>query len=343
MYSQIVAFKSISADKDFNLRSNYEGKENGVSLSIPELADSIKRDGLINPLTVRVNAEGGYDLVAGFRRHAALSTLGVDTVQVQVYEGDNFNTYMLNMKENAERKSLTAYELAARCTYIVDNVPLKDGKPATGADIARSIAGMSKGYINNLIRVYRALNPKILKAWEAGHPLATTDRLNALATHEKGEQLDAKILKITGEPEAQSWSELVEGVKDVKKGGCERNGGKEHVWEGELCAKCGEAKPAKAVKVTRPDAATIAEAIKRAKKGVPDAAERKLVIACLKWAAGLADALPWFNPKAEAEERKAAKKAEAEEKAAEAKAVKEIERLEKEAKAKAEKATKAEA
>src|SRR5262249_29486228 len=71
------------------------------------LAESIKREGVIQPLLVRPRAAGGYEIVAGERRWRAARDAGHATVPAVVRETDDRDTLLLGLIENVAREQLT--------------------------------------------------------------------------------------------------------------------------------------------------------------------------------------------------------------------------------------------
>lgn len=86
-------------------------KENG---SLNELAQDIQKHGLINPITVMEQADGGYVLIAGLRRMKAVEHLGDTQIRATVMspmEADEM--LMLEIAENEQRKEFTVSEKLA--------------------------------------------------------------------------------------------------------------------------------------------------------------------------------------------------------------------------------------
>lgn len=80
---------------------------------IKDLATSIEREGLLEPLVVRAIKGGRYGLLAGFRRLTALRSLGVSDVPVHILTGgDPANDLHATMAENGQRRDLTWPEQA---------------------------------------------------------------------------------------------------------------------------------------------------------------------------------------------------------------------------------------
>jgi len=173
-----VALSDIFVDDEQNVRQVYDEK------SLKELTASIKKDGLLQPPTVRKAHEGEetegkpYVLVAGFRRVRALTTLEYTTAAVTLVEADHKRQRVLNLVENVNRESLSAFEMA--CGFKV----LRDDHEMTGEEISKVMKGesldgkgKSKQNVNNLIRLLDNLHPDIVDAWKEKHEKATTFNL----------------------------------------------------------------------------------------------------------------------------------------------------------------------
>lgn len=86
-------------------------KDNG---GLDELAGDIREHGLINPITVMEQTEGGYVLIAGLRRLKAMERMGAKEIRATVMtalEADEM--LMLEIAENEQRKEFTVSEKLA--------------------------------------------------------------------------------------------------------------------------------------------------------------------------------------------------------------------------------------
>ena len=89
-----------------------------------ELADSLKRDGLIQPLAV-VKADSGYTIVAGERRYRAAIMAGLKEVPAVVMERmDDTRLLELALVENIQREDLNPVELAEAYRRLIDKCGL---------------------------------------------------------------------------------------------------------------------------------------------------------------------------------------------------------------------------
>src|SRR5580700_539703 len=77
-----------------------------------ELAQSIEREGVIQPIIVRRAASTGFEIIAGERRWRAASLAGLTEVPVIVREADDQKVLELAIVENIQREDLNPIELA---------------------------------------------------------------------------------------------------------------------------------------------------------------------------------------------------------------------------------------
>jgi ParB family transcriptional regulator, chromosome partitioning protein len=110
------------------------------------LAESSKRQGVIQPLLVRPRAAGGYELVAGERRWRAAREAGHATVPAVVRDVDDRDTLLLGLIENVAREQLTPVEEARAYAVLLDEFGLALG------DVAERV-GRSKPSVSNRIRL----------------------------------------------------------------------------------------------------------------------------------------------------------------------------------------------
>jgi len=110
------------------------------------LAESVRRQGVIQPLLVRPRVAGGYEIVAGERRWRAAREAGMATVPAVVRESDDRDTLLLGLIENVAREQLTPVEEARAYAVLLDEFALSLG------DVADRV-GRSKPSVSNRIRL----------------------------------------------------------------------------------------------------------------------------------------------------------------------------------------------
>ena len=110
------------------------------------LADSVRAQGLVQPIVVRSRAAGGYELIAGERRWRAAREAGLQTIPAVVRETGDRDALLLGLVENVAREQLTPVEEARAYALLVDEFELGLG------EIAERV-GRSKPAVSNRIRL----------------------------------------------------------------------------------------------------------------------------------------------------------------------------------------------
>jgi ParB family transcriptional regulator, chromosome partitioning protein len=89
------------------------------SSNLSELANSIKRKGLLQPVIVRTKQDGYFEIVAGNRRLQACKSLGWRKIICHIIELDDKQAFEISLIENIQRESITPIEEAyAFKTYV---------------------------------------------------------------------------------------------------------------------------------------------------------------------------------------------------------------------------------
>lgn len=91
-------------------------------LALDELADSIRQQGLLQPLIVRptANGDGFYTIIGGERRWRAAQQIGLEIVQCNVLTGlSDEMAFILSVTENVARRDLTVIEEAKSYQHII--------------------------------------------------------------------------------------------------------------------------------------------------------------------------------------------------------------------------------
>ena len=110
------------------------------------LAESVRTQGVIQPMLVRPRAAGGYEIVAGERRWRAAREAGRTTVPAVVRDTDDREALLLGLVENVAREQLTPVEEARAYAVLIDEFQLSLG------DVAERV-GRSKPSVSNRMRL----------------------------------------------------------------------------------------------------------------------------------------------------------------------------------------------
>src|SRR5262249_53904813 len=98
--------------------------------TLRELADSIKEQGIVQPLIVREN-NGHLELIAGERRWRAAQLLGLAEVPVILRQADDRAVLELALIENLQRENLNPMEEAQGYALLIQQFQLKQDEVAT--------------------------------------------------------------------------------------------------------------------------------------------------------------------------------------------------------------------
>ena len=113
---------------------------------IDELAESIRAQGLVQPVVVRTAPDGGYELIAGERRWRAARVAGLATVPALVRESDDRDSLLVALVENVAREDLSPVDEARAYAVLMDEFGLALG------EVAEQV-GRSKPTVSNRVRL----------------------------------------------------------------------------------------------------------------------------------------------------------------------------------------------
>lgn len=116
--------------------------------ALAELADSISKHGVIQPLLVRPMPDGSYQLVAGERRWRASRMAGLTEVPVVIKELSDDEAMALALIENLQREDLNAIEEAQGIKALMDTLSLTQ-------DEAAERVGKSRPAVANALRLLK--------------------------------------------------------------------------------------------------------------------------------------------------------------------------------------------
>ena len=89
--------------------------------TIHELAESIRSNGLIQPIVVRPLPGGKYELISGERRYRAVQTLGYETIPAIIKSDvSDQKSMLLALIENIQREDITSIEQAMAYKQILE-------------------------------------------------------------------------------------------------------------------------------------------------------------------------------------------------------------------------------
>jgi len=159
--------------------NRYQPREHFVEETLASLAASVAEVGVIQPIVVRENDEGGYELIAGERRWRAAKRAGLPAIPALVRGVDDLASLETAVVENLHRQDLNALEEAAAYQQLIEDFSLTQDEVATRV-------GRSRSAVANTIRLLQ-LPPAVQR-------LVVEDQISAgharalLSTPDRGEQ-----------------------------------------------------------------------------------------------------------------------------------------------------------
>ncbi|QWD07559.1 ParB/RepB/Spo0J family partition protein [Polynucleobacter paneuropaeus] len=130
----------------------YQPRQKMETGALNELAESIREQGIMQPLLVRLVAAGKYEIIAGERRYRAATLVGLKEVPVLVSAADDQSAAAMALIENMQREDLNALEEAQGLARLIEEFGF------THEQAAKAV-GKSRSAISNLLRLMQLAKP----------------------------------------------------------------------------------------------------------------------------------------------------------------------------------------
>ena len=144
-----------------------------VDDAMNEMADSIKKHGVLTPAVVRKKDDGRYELISGHRRKKACELVGIDCLPVVVREMDRDESIIFMVDSNLQREKLLPSEKAVSYKMRLEAMNRKAGRPSrdnltqVGSNLEKrrtneelgAIVGESREQIRRYIRLTELIPP----------------------------------------------------------------------------------------------------------------------------------------------------------------------------------------
>ena len=166
-----------------------------------ETADSIRQYGVLVPAIVRPDADGGYELVAGHRRHHASELAGKETMPCIVRDLDDDAATIIMVDSNLQRESLLPSERAFAYKMKLEAVkhqgersdltsPQVGQKSSWAVNQVAADAGESKSQIQRYIRLTELIPPLLDMVDEKKIALSPAYELSFLKPEEQAQLVE---------------------------------------------------------------------------------------------------------------------------------------------------------
>lgn len=144
-----------------------------VDDAMNEMADSIKKNGVLTPAVVRKKDDGRYELISGHRRKKACEIAGIDFLPAVVREMDRDESIIFMVDSNLQREKLLPSEKAFSYKMRLEAMNRKAGRPSrenltqVGSDLEKrrtneelgAIVGESREQIRRYVRLTELIPP----------------------------------------------------------------------------------------------------------------------------------------------------------------------------------------
>ncbi|WP_068547048.1 ParB/RepB/Spo0J family partition protein [Thalassotalea crassostreae] len=138
----------------------YQPRKDMSEAALEDLSNSIKAQGIIQPIVVRPVGKDKYEIIAGERRWRASQLAGIDLVPCLIKDVPDESAVAIALIENIQREDLNAMEEAVALERLLNEFELTHQEVATAV-------GKSRTTVTNLLRL-NALNPDVKTFLENG-------------------------------------------------------------------------------------------------------------------------------------------------------------------------------
>ncbi|MFQ5681451.1 MAG: ParB/RepB/Spo0J family partition protein [Candidatus Omnitrophota bacterium] len=128
--------------------SSYQPRQEFDAEKLQDLANSIREKGVIQPIVVRRNQQGRYELIAGERRWRAANLLKLNKIPAIIKDVDDEESMQLSLIENIQREDLNPVEQAQAYKKLIDKFGF------TQERIAQTM-GKARVTITNILRILK--------------------------------------------------------------------------------------------------------------------------------------------------------------------------------------------
>jgi len=170
---------------------------------LQELAESIRHQGVIQPVIVRVRGNNNYELIAGERRWRAAQLAGIEKIPAIVREVPDEIAIAMALVENIQRENLNPIEEATALRRLVDEFQMTHQE-------AGDAVGRSRSAVSNLLRLLE-LSQEVRELVDARH--LEMGHARALLTLEPSMQAQAAREVVSKDLSVRETEQLVRRLK----------------------------------------------------------------------------------------------------------------------------------
>lgn len=198
---------SISAISIADIETNpYQPRTEFDQVALDELSESIKVQGLIQPITVRKNGNK-YQLISGERRFRASKLAGLTEIPAYIRTADNQQMLEMALIENIQRENLNAIEVALSFQQMIDECNLK-------AEQLGERVGKNRTTVANYLRLLKL--PPAIQASIRDNKISMGHARALISVDDEGKQLFIHQEIIDKGLSVRKVEDLVRGINHVQ-------------------------------------------------------------------------------------------------------------------------------
>lgn len=185
-------------------RGQYQPRRQMDPQALDDLASSIAKQGVLQPVVVRKLVSGDYEIIAGERRWRAAQQAGLERIPVVVRELTDQDAMVIGLIENLQREDLNPIEEARGMQRLIEEFSM------THQQVADSVS-RSRAAVSNLLRLL-FLQPDVRNLLEQGE--IDMGHARALLSLDEGLQLKAAQQIIKGKMSVRQAEQLVRRMQE---------------------------------------------------------------------------------------------------------------------------------
>jgi len=203
--------KKVEANIDISVdaieANPFQPRTNFDSQALEELAASIKKLGVVQPLTIRDAGNGRYQLIAGERRLRAARLAGLTHIPAYVRTADDQAMLELALVENIQREDLDAVEIAISFNRLLEECDLTQEQLS-------SRVGKQRSTISNYLRLLKL--PAEIQLGIKNRNLMMGHARTLVNIEDAKQQIDIYYKIIDGDLSVRATEELVRRIQTDK-------------------------------------------------------------------------------------------------------------------------------
>jgi ParB family chromosome partitioning protein len=188
--------------------NRYQPRQTFALHELAELTESLKQNGLLQPILVRRKGDGIYELISGERRWRATKDAGLETIQAVIRNCGDEESIVLALVENLQRADLNPMEMARAYHRMMNEFGLTQ-------DIIAQQVGCERSSIANVARLINL--PLEIQQLIETNQLSMGHAKVILGLPGQSEQLRIAQLVVSGTLSVRETEKLVESSPIAKK------------------------------------------------------------------------------------------------------------------------------